>query len=238
MTSAASRTLAPAAPALAAPQVRTRPFATLPTAPSPGRRALPTRAARGVPLSRSGRFPSRRGARRLRTCGRRAAASAPALLGRTLIHLATATAAALFPTASHLVLGGPSTALGFLARHAAPDIPFLDVLGLPLLFAGVGRFISTRHVCPPGHSRPRTSIRCQCRSVLRLTCVARVAVQKVGGTGTNARSREIDEEGGCDRINSESKGSDGASGLRAGDSGLSRTSRKVPSGLTPTRCAR
>ena len=30
-------------------------------------------------------------------------------------------------------------------------------------------------------------------------------VKKVGGTGTNARSREIDVEGGCDGINSESR---------------------------------
>jgi hypothetical protein len=44
--------------------------------------------------------------------------------------------------------------------------------------------------------------------------------KKVGGTGTNARSREIDEDGECEEINSESSGSNGAPGLRAGDSGL------------------
>ena len=35
--------------------------------------------------------------------------------------------------------------------------------------------------------------------------MCRMDVEKVGGTGTNARSREIDEEGGCEGINSESR---------------------------------
>jgi hypothetical protein len=55
-----------------------------------------------------------------------------------MIFRLTASASALFAATCFLVNGSPGASRGFVLRNAAPLIAFLDMLGLPLLLAGVG----------------------------------------------------------------------------------------------------
>src|ERR1041385_8229672 len=58
---------------------------------------------------------------------------------------AVAATARLLAAAVHLVDRGPGAPFGFVFGHAVLEIPFLDVLGLPLLFIRVFAFIPSRH---------------------------------------------------------------------------------------------
>src|SRR5262245_28207651 len=78
--------------------------------------------------------------------GGRAASQAATFFHRRLVELvAAARAAGFFSAASDLVHGGPGPPLGLVLRHAALLVPLFDVLGLPLLFVGVFRFVVARH---------------------------------------------------------------------------------------------
>jgi hypothetical protein len=99
-------------------------------------------------------------------CARRRSlsADASALARRRLVHLlAAAGTAGLLSAASHIVDGGPGTALGFVLADTALLIAFLDVLGLAFLLAGVFRLVATGHgyLLRTGYEQP-TSVSQQC----------------------------------------------------------------------------
>jgi hypothetical protein len=56
-----------------------------------------------------------------------------------------------------LVHRRPCPTLRFLFRDAALFVPFLDMLGLSFLFAGVTALVSAWHVEPPGSPKRRGS---------------------------------------------------------------------------------
>src|ERR1043166_5864890 len=60
-----------------------------------------------------------------------------------ILGLAVAATARLLAAAVHLVDRGPGAPFGFVLGHAMFEIPFLDVLGLPLLFIRVFGFSSS-----------------------------------------------------------------------------------------------
>jgi hypothetical protein len=66
-----------------------------------------------------------------------------------ILGFAESAAAGFFAAFVNLVDGCPGAALGFLHGQAAFFVPFLDVLGLAVLFVGVLGLIATGHVGSP-----------------------------------------------------------------------------------------
>src|SRR5712671_836220 len=96
-------------------------------------------------LAGARRLLGRRGLGRRRPAGRGGAAETAALArGRMVLRLAAA-GAALLAAVGFLVDRRPGPAFRLLARDATRFVAFLDMLGLPLLLAGVARFVAARH---------------------------------------------------------------------------------------------
>src|SRR5215213_2028602 len=81
----------------------------------------------------------------LRAALRSLAALLPALLRGGFVLPLAAAGAALLAAPRGRVDRGPRAPLGLLLRHAAVFVALLDVLGLPLLLAGVTAFVASRH---------------------------------------------------------------------------------------------
>src|SRR5215213_3450132 len=70
---------------------------------------------------------------------------AAALLARGFLRAALRSLAALLAAPRGRVDRGPRAPLGLVLRDAAVFVALLDVLGLPLLLAGVTAFVASRH---------------------------------------------------------------------------------------------
>jgi hypothetical protein len=181
-------------------------------------RPLPGRAPTGSPLARGRRLARRRRAGRFAAPRGGAAALPSALLCRSLVGLAAAARTRFAPTTRHRVLRRPSATLRLFTRYATALIALFDMPSLTPLFGGVGRLVTTRHdplqvelrredqpAQQGGAVRPVTRSCGQAERVWR-------AEKKVGGTGTSARSREMNKKGELMGKNSESSGSNSAPG--------------------------
>src|SRR3954451_11430728 len=82
---------------------------------------------------------------RCRPTRRGGAAEAATFTGRRMVLRLAAAGAALLATMGFLVDRRPGPAFRLLARDAARFVAFLDMLGLPLLLAGIARLVAARH---------------------------------------------------------------------------------------------
>src|SRR3954470_24383825 len=90
-------------------------------------------------------LPGGSGFGRCRPTRRGAAAEAATFAGRRMVLRLAAPGAALLAAMGFLVDRRPGPAFRLLARDAARFVAFLDMLGLPLLLAGIARLVAARH---------------------------------------------------------------------------------------------